>query len=375
MIRICHLTTVHKRYDTRIFQKQCQSLAKFGYDVTLLCADNLENEQRNGVKIESVSLRSSNIIYRILIAPGLIFRLAVNKNADIYQIHDPELLRIALKIKKTGKKVIYDSHEDFPRQILEKEWVPRLFRKILSFIAESYLKRVIKKLDAVLTVTPHIVDIIKKSTPNVYLVTNFPILEDENIDFSAENYMARADNICYSGTVYNYSQQENILEAISTIDNVIYTIVGSLNQKLFAELAKYNAWSKVHYIKKVPKKELTNIYLTASIGIVIFKYSPNMGDKLGTLGNNKIFEYMLYGLPIICTDFKIWKDIIDKYKCGIYVNPNDIIELNSAINYLITNKYEAYEMGQNGKRAVIEKYNWNSQEKTYLDVIKKLSIS
>jgi len=77
------------------------------------------------------------------------------------------------------------------------------------------------------------------------------------------------------------------------------------------------------------------------------------------------------GLPIICTDFDLWKEIIDKYNCGIYVQPNDIEGIKNAICYLINNKKEAYEMGQNGRKAVLLEYNWETQEKEYLKIFKK----
>jgi len=349
------------------------SLVKNGYNVTLLCNDDLDNEIISGVNIEKITIQSKSTILRILKAPKAILHLAILINADIYQLHDPELLPVGLKLKKMGKKVIYDSHEDFPRQILEKEWIPIIFRRILSVIAEAYLTRAIKKFDAVLTVTPHIVDILKKSTKNVYQVTNYPILEDKEPDFSLGDYLLRENQLCYSGTVYSYSLQEKILESIAPFDNLMYVIVGSLDARLYSRLANYKSWSKVQYIEKVPKAELIKIYKKVTIGIVLFSYSPNMGDNLGTLGNNKIFEYMYYGLPIICTDFILWKEIIDKYRCGIYVNPGNVEEIRNAITYLTENKKEAYDMGQTGKHTVIEEYNWDSQERKYIDIVRKVT--
>ena len=106
--------------------------------------------------------------------------------------------------------------------------------------------------------------------------------------------------------------------------------------------------------------------------MAIFDYSPNLGYKTGSLGVNKFFEYMLFGLPIICTDFDLWKEIVNKYKCGICVEPRDVKQIKDAILYLINNKEEAYNMGQNGRKAVLEEYNWDTQKKVYLDLYSKL---
>ncbi len=101
-------------------------------------------------------------------------------------------------------------------------------------------------------------------------------------------------------------------------------------------------------------------------------YSPNVGYKRGTLGVLKIFEYMMVGIPVICTDFELWKEIVEGNNCGICVNPYDSIELVKAINYLLENKDIAKQMGDNGKKAVVEKYNWSTQEKVLLDMYEQL---
>ena len=372
MIKICHISTVHKRYDTRIFQKQCTCLSKYGYEVVFIVNDNLPDEDNHGIKIKSILSTRNNKLFRIFFAPRKAFKLAIKENADIYILHDPELLSIGVKLKKTGKKVIYDSHEDLPQQILEKEWLPSFIRHLIFLLITNYIKKVYKKFNAVFTVSPNIVDNIKTFTSNVHLITNYPILEEDKFSVSLEDFVKRDNTICYSGTVYSFSKQFSILDALKNISNVKYTIVGSLDKKLHEKLKLHKAWDKVNFINKVPKKELITIYKNSLIGIVIFDYTPNMGYKKGTLGNNKIFEYMYYGLPIICTDFDLWKEIIDKYKCGIYVSPNNIDEIEAAIQYLIEHKEEAYQMGQNGREAVLKEYNWSTQEKVYINVIKQI---
>ena len=64
--KVCHITSAHKRYDVRIFFKQCKSLAKHGYDVTLLVSDEKENEEIDGVKIISIKFKPKNRIDRFI---------------------------------------------------------------------------------------------------------------------------------------------------------------------------------------------------------------------------------------------------------------------------------------------------------------------
>jgi len=106
-----------------------------------------------------------------------------------------------------------------------------------------------------------------------------------------------------------------------------------------------------------------------SIGIVVYDYKLNLGDRLGSFGSNKLFEYMEAGLPIICTDYVLWKEVVEKYECGLTVEPRNIDQLRDAISYLLQNKEIAYKYGKNGQKAVKEELNWSTQEKKYLGVL------
>jgi len=110
-------------------------------------------------------------------------------------------------------------------------------------------------------------------------------------------------------------------------------------------------------------------------GLAILDYSENTCGKLGTLGNTKLFEYMQAGLPVICSDFVLWKDIIEEWDCGICIPPRDVIALRNAIQYMIDNPEKAKEMGKNGRQAVLEEFNWGIEEKKLISLYRKLEMS
>ena len=109
------------------------------------------------------------------------------------------------------------------------------------------------------------------------------------------------------------------------------------------------------------------------MALVTYKYTRDSNGKEGTLGNNKLFETMLRGVPVVCTNYTLWKDIINKYRCGICVEPDNFNETYAAIKYIIEHPEEAAQMGQRGRNAVLEKYNWGTQESVLLNLYESLT--
>ena len=135
-------------------------------------------------------------------------------------------------------------------------------------------------------------------------------------------------------------------------------------------MKEHDAFHKVNFIGMIKNKSLKGFYKKAQIGIVVIDYKKNLGGKRGTYATNKIYEYMGEGLPIICSDYDLWMELIDKYNCGIYVTPGDIIKIKNAIQYLFENPQKAYKMGQNGKKAIKNVFNWKSEEKKLIKIFK-----
>lgn len=364
MTRVCHVTSVHPANDVRIFHKECVSLARH-YEVFLI-APNVADAVFDGVHRIGVELPAGRLRRQMHL--NKVVDKALSINADIYHFHDPELISVGLRIKRHGKKVIFDSHEDVPMQILTKEYLPRWSRKPLSKIYAMMERMRLSRYDALVTVTPTILDRLTAINPNTVMVTNYPDYKslpriEHNKD---EKY------VCFAGEIAERYMHENIINCLSQT-KAKYLLAGRIFiNDYFHRLQQLDGWQRVEYLGVLPPEEVGTIYQRSDIGLVLLDYSPNVGYHKGTLGVLKMFEYMMAGIPFIATDFELWQEIVDKYHCGICINPHDTQAIADAINYLTDNPQIAHEMGENGRRAVEQVYNWATQEKILLDLYKSL---
>ena len=374
MVKVCHIISGYFRIDARVFQRQCKSLKNNGFEVSVLTNDGEPEEVIDGIPFYSCKKVYDSRIKTFFFASKQFYEKAKIVDADIYQLHSPELLPLGMKLKRLGKKVVYDAHEHMPMHILEKDWIPKPFRIIISKFVKLYMEFILPRFDFTITPHSHVLSDLKNKVKNIELIANFPLF-NESSNLSFEEYSNRNNRICYTGTVYPYSNQQLLANAVQSINDLKYDIAGHIDNELLKELESIIPPSKFKFHGRLAFNQLPEFYNNSTIGYVVYDYKLNLGHKLGSYGTNKIFEYMEAGLPIICTDYILWKEIIDKYDCGICVEPNNYKQIENAIKLLISNKEKAYEMGQNGIKAILNEFNWVSQEKLYLGIFKKYNQS
>lgn len=355
VLKICHMSSVHRQEDTRIFHKECVSLAKEGYNVFLLTRGN--TYIKNGVHIIGINSDGENRLKRMLLTTKNIYKKAIEIDADIYHAHDPELLPILLKLKRNGKKTIFDSHEHTVGAIREKKYIPKLLRKIISSIYENYQTYACKKMDAVITATPNITDYFKSiGCQRVVDICNFPLLRDE---FTEPYYGTRA--ISFAGGTTAQWNHDCIINAINEIDNITYLLCGGNNSYL-DKLKNLSGWKKVDFKGFIPFEQVEVLLRHSTIGMALLTPGENTDGTKGNMANTKIFEEMMAGLPVICTNFERWRKFVEGYDCGICVDPHNVTEIREAIKKLIDNPELARRKGLNGRHAVEKEFNWSKEE-------------
>jgi glycosyltransferase involved in cell wall biosynthesis len=370
-MKVCHVISGYHRNDARVFVRQCRSLKQAGYDVSLLTNDGKPDEILEGIPVISCRVHWPER-WKVLVAAKRQFMPeAVRLDADVYQLHSPELLPMVHPLRRLGKGVVYDAHEDLPRHLLEKEWLPDLLRRPFGFAAESYLRRTLRQVDDVVSPHSHVVDQLRRTIGKGTLVANFPIVQPLPALTETE-FATRPAAICYTGTVYAYSNQEATLDAIAPLQGIRYRVAGYIDDRHHRALAQRPGAAKLEVMGRVGRAELRALYMSCVAGLAVYDYKHNLGWKLGSYGTNKVFEYMEAGLPLICTDYDLWRDIVDRYQCGVYVRPGAVNEIRAAIDYVMSDRARAFRMGQNGRRAVLEEFNWSSEERKYLAVFERL---
>lgn len=353
------MTSVHKRNDNRIFEKQCKSLVEAGFSVTLIVNDGLLDEYIDGVNIISTRRTYKNRVVKLMCSQKELFKKAIEIDADIYHLHDPDLLFLGNKLIRLGKKVIFDSHESVPDQIKEKEWIPKYLRNFISFMYYNLEKTSLKNYQGVISVSPQIVERLKLINPNTVMITNYPKITN------CKSTRKPQKSICFAGTINSEWNHIEILDAIQDIEDITYYLAGPADEIYLEKLKKHNSWHKVKYFGVLSYEKVKEIYSISNIGMAINSSKQIKG--IGTLGNTKIFEYMEVELPMICSNYLLWEGILSEYKCGISVNPKNINDIRYSILHIMNNQEEALEMGKNGRRAIEEKYNWESQKKILIE--------
>ncbi len=361
---ICHLTSVHYPFDTRIFYKECKTLSTAGYDVVLI-AQNNKDEVVEGVTIKGVD-KPKNRMERMTKTVSWVYKRALEVDADVYHFHDPELIFTGLKLKKRGKKVIYDVHEDVPRQILSKGWIPLPLRGFISWLAEKVEDVAGRRFDCILTATPYIRDRFLKINHNTLDINNYPLLQE--LYLPEVDWSKKEKTVCYVGGI---TKERGILQMVDAVKKSGYKLflAGSfVSQQLRMECFKREGWSNVVELGFLNRGEVKNVLAKSMAGLVLLHPTNNYIDALPI----KMFEYMSAGIPVIASHFPLWKEIVEGNSCGICVDPLNVEEIAEAIRWLIENPDVAQKMGENGRRAVEEKYNWSQEAEKLLKIYEEL---
>lgn len=367
-IRVCHFSSVHPPADNRIFFKQCVSLAKAGYHVTLIVKDDLPPRTERSVRVVPFP-PCKNRWKRLLVAFPKMLRLTLKQHADICHFHDPELIPVAIILKLLGKKVIYDVHEDAPLQILSKEWItsPAL-RRLSSRLTWLFEKTGELFFDAIVAATP---DIAKKfKAAKTITIHNYPILGHISaVPAISPDPPPDKPVVIYAGKIALHRGVRELVDAAAMVKTPIELwLLGKYErQEYFDALRQSPGWAFTRYFGLQSPETVYSYMKAAHIGVSTLYPIPNYLESLPV----KAFEYMACGLPIIMSPFPFWRKLFGE--CALFADPLSAPEIAERIDSLTADPALRERLAEKGRAVVLEKC-WENDEALLLQLYKKLSL-
>jgi glycosyltransferase involved in cell wall biosynthesis len=350
-----HLTSVHPPDDARIAARECRSLLDARIATVLVAADIGRSPYPDLPTI--LVRRPSGRLTRILLGTWRTLMAGASLRAEIYHLHDPELIPAGLMLKLMGKRVVYDVHENLPKQVLGKRWIPGWARPMAARLATVIERAADSFFDAI--VVANATSLARFRNPRTVLVRNYADVREFARDVPAAAYEDRQPVIAYVGAI---SRERGLLEMVDAMAMVEHegaslVLAGPMPDDLLDVVAARHGWDRVVAPGWHGRDAVQDLLARSRIGIAVLHPLPNYLDNYPS----KLFEYMASGIPSIVSDFPLWREVIEQADCGVVVDPLDPRAIAAAIDELLAHPERAKAAGERGRAATHEELNWAAE--------------
>jgi glycosyltransferase involved in cell wall biosynthesis len=366
--KVCIIAPVHLYSDTRVFQKEAKTLQKNGYIVRLF-ARHTKDAYIDEIEIKAVPKIKVKLL-RFFSHPWILWEV-LKYNPQIIHLHNPDTLLIGFILKLLKKKVIYDVHEDFTKRVPTREWIPSICKKPLVKLVKWGEKLAYHFFDRIIITQQ---DLIERIGDNCLIIENSPVSTGDLIQkaYLLSNNIIKEKyfRAIYIGSINRIRGLFEMIESIKCL-NENYELksrlwlAGVIEEALLKDAQKKSGWEYVDYLGNLSQEEAFSYVIKSDVGFNVIKNEGGYDSN----NPNKLFEYQLFGIPFIASDFEYWKQTITTTKqTGIFVNPENIEEITKAAYELAINNKKAKKLGENGRNFIISHYNWEIESKKLLDL-------
>lgn len=379
-MKICHVCNGHPVEDSRVFYRMCVTLAEAGYEAHLFAAgEGTEAYSNRGVIIHPLSAsvsRRERIARRSRVA-----QMTADLKPDLFHVHEPELLGSVIACAGT-RPIIYDVHESYLDVLTERDWIPQRLRPIVRFVWDRWERHLIRSCAGVVVVTERIAKRYYRLHRNVRVVANCP-----DLSYIKDLPPVPRDGMTcvYAGVLMPSRGISQTFAALAILKGRGLVIRIELAGRPESEAYLQSLWHEadhlgirelVTYHGVLPsKQELLVLQQRASIALVL---NQPIANYLASLPN-RLGECMALGLALVFSDFPNFREVVGTSGAGIAVDPTKPEQIANAIEQLVRTPNLARQMGEAGRRAVQERFNWNIERdkllELYRDILGPLSPS
>ncbi|HJX71451.1 MAG TPA: glycosyltransferase family 4 protein, partial [Bacteroidales bacterium] len=391
---VCMISCLHGLYDDRIYWKEALSLKRNGYDVTHIGVgvESKDFVSEHGIRLVQVKRKQyfrdpyiDKILRFLLFRPSLylqILDVAAGIKADIYHFHDIQINKIGRKLKNLSHqpKVIYDVHEPYPevfRYAPASNPVVRMIQYLFSVHIRHRELRCSESYDMVIATEENVAKKFKDylCTDNkVDIIYNYTNLHPETTDYPSENKVYDA---IYAGSIRSTRGIYQMIHATRIARDKGYSFrilfIGpvfekNLKRKISWLLTKYQLTQNFMLKEPVSYELIGKFYKQSKAGLIIFNDNPVNRTILPI----KLFEYMAYGLPVLCSNFGHMKNYTEAEKTGMTINPANPEDICDKLITLLTDNDLYIKCSSNGINAVAQRYSWQFMEPRLLSIYQRL---
>jgi glycosyltransferase involved in cell wall biosynthesis len=286
---------------------------------------------------------------------------ARSERAALYHFHDPELMIVGLLLRAEGYNVIFDVHENVPDQLLYKAWIPARLRPFISASYDHFETLVARAFSVIVTANEDINVRFQAVNRNVVAIHNYSDLSEFlNLERDPERYTS--GRVLHCGGITNRTAIEPVIDAIANVPSELnpqLIITGhSDSLELARRLETKAGWKRAQSLELLPRPEMITLLGTAAVSLVLYDGFENHSN----IRSNRLYESMAAGLAVIVPHFPEWKAMVENIGCGVAVDPLDAEAIASALSWLLSHPEETAAMGERGRQAVKEQFNWTSEK-------------
>ena len=366
--RVLHVSTAHQPQDPRIVFKQCQTLSG-SYDV--FCA--LPHADQSIVSsIHFIRLPYyRRVIWRTLLTCPFILLRCLWIRPKLVHVYVPEFLPFAYIFQFLGAKVIYEVQENLHKKmhlkVLNRGYLLEKFFRWFDYLAQQHFY---------LIFTEHgYLDTYTKLSKPYEVIYNYPLLSF--LEPFRQDYQPwpLRPSFFYIGWLSFERAFDTLVESLARLkDKYPDFVVHLFGQRTFSisDLEQLPAFTQIrnnlHFYGYTDQRDAFPCAADATAGLALLKPVGDYPDSYTT----KLFEYMALGLPVITSNFPLYKNVVERHNCGFCVSPYDLTEIADALIYLIEHPDEARAMGKRGREAVEKEYNWETEAQKLLNFYAQL---